>query len=83
MQANDPAPLAPESARYVFCQDSDSNETGDLGQDLTVEVTDAGGGRYLVLETRRWALDPGGIDQLAETLRWCLRQCKADEGDDA
>lgn len=50
----------------VYSQDQDScGPTEDSGQDLTLEVTDAGGGPYLVINTTRWA-----IEDAAEVTMW-------------
>ena len=51
-----PKGIAIVSAIVTYSQDSDSNEE-DVGQELTIEQTDAGGGKYFVLSTRRWAFD--------------------------
>ena len=41
---------------FTFTQDADSCSVGD-GQQLEVTVEDAGGGKYLVIKTDRWAVD--------------------------
>lgn len=54
-----------------FTQDGDFCGPGD-GQELAVKVGDGGGGKFLVLETQRFALDGGQVPWLAEKLRWLL-----------
>jgi len=46
--------------RFVieFSQDVDGDESqDDICQELSIEITDCGGGSYFVLKTRRWAVD--------------------------
>lgn len=51
-----------------YTQDEDScDETGVGGQMLEVRAHDAGAGKYLVIETQRWAMD--SIDELVEILK--------------
>ncbi|MFZ4617714.1 MAG: hypothetical protein ACOYM2_16145 [Rectinemataceae bacterium] len=51
-----------------YTQDEDScDETGVGSQTLEVRTHDAGAGKYLVIETQRWAMD--SIDELVEVLR--------------
>lgn len=54
-----------------FTQDGDCCGPEDW-QTLTVKVGDGGGGKFLVLETQRFALDGGQVPWLAEKLRWLL-----------
>lgn len=53
-------------AEFTFTQDGDSCDgLGNL-QQLEVSVEDAGGGKYLVIKTERWAMD--SIDDLTALL---------------
>ena len=54
---------------FTFSQDSDSNELGDPGQDLKVSVESAGGGYFLVLESKRWAIDFKDLDRFVKMLK--------------
>ena len=47
----------------VYTQDCD--QSNDI-QELKLSTGDNGGGRYLVIETKRWAID--SIDELVATL---------------
>jgi hypothetical protein len=44
------------SVKAEWMQDDDDNGNGNT-QALTIEMTHAGAGPYLVLETKRWAFD--------------------------
>jgi len=48
-------------------QSSDSCDQSDLGQTLNIKTQDAGAGKYLVLQTERWAIDD--INEFCETLK--------------
>lgn len=39
------------------------------GQTITLKVDDAGGGKFIVLETKRWAIDVDNIDAFAKLLK--------------
>ena len=50
-----------------YTQDEDSCDVTGAGiQAIKVSAHDAGGGKFLVIETQRWALD--SIDELTEVL---------------
>lgn len=52
----------------LYTQDEDScDETGIGSQNLEVRTHDAGAGKYLVIQTQRWAMD--SIDELVEILK--------------
>ncbi len=82
--ADNPAPkrYQPRTATFRFEQESDSCEKDPGGQDLTIELDNAGGGNFAILSTSRWAIDgdEASIAELAETIRWCLRLCEKQEG---
>lgn len=42
---------------FTATQSADSCQDGDEDQTLHIEIDDAGGGRFLILETERWAID--------------------------
>ena len=69
----------PDSASFVWSQDSDDCADNSLYQALEIKVEDSGGGKYLVLITDRWAIDPSEIDAFVERLKWCLSQVNPDE----
>lgn len=58
------------SMTLQYEQEADSCDP-DIGgtQVLSVELTDAGGGPYAVIETSRWALDAKDIDAFAAELK--------------
>jgi hypothetical protein len=48
------------------CQDTVKHGTG---QKLTLTTRDAGGGKFLVIKTKRWAIDSSSIDDFAKILK--------------
>jgi hypothetical protein len=52
--------------KVTYYQEADSCQDGDKIQTLTVETRDAGGGKFMVIKTERWAIDK--IDDLIKTL---------------
>ena len=60
------------SATFTFTQEGDSNALGD--QILTVEVDDAGGGKFFRIKTKKWS-----INEISE-LTAILEQVKASFG---
>lgn len=64
---NKPPRLAEVSA--VYLQDSDSCDGDDDFQTIKVATKDAGGGPYIIIETKRWAIDPDEIDTFARMLK--------------
>ncbi len=81
--APEPKRYRPFAATFHFSQDSDSCDKNDDGQELTIELENAGGGNFAVLKTDRWALDgdEASITELAETIRWCLGLREKPEGE--
>jgi hypothetical protein len=69
------SPWQPSSAAFTFHQDADDMADARGLQSLTVRVEDAGAGKYVVVETPRWALDLDQIDALAALLRRCAAAC--------
>ena len=53
-------------------QDGDSSDGGDC-QYLEISTTDAGGGRFLVLKTERWAVDGEDIAAFCAMLQAILQ----------
>lgn len=62
-----------EEADFKFYQENDSCDEGTNGQELIIKTIDAGGGKYLVLETKRWALDSDEITKFANILRQIIK----------
>lgn len=67
------------STRDTYTQDSDCCDPDQLGQQLIVRTHDGGGGWFLTVKTKRWALsDDAEIDAFAAMLKAVLaRQPKA------
>jgi hypothetical protein len=61
------------SVRAEWMQDDDDNGNGNT-QALTIEMTHAGAGPYLVVETKRWAID--NPEELLEVLDGFSEQVK-------
>lgn len=55
---------------FLYEQDNDCCDSGNLGQTLTVQTQDGGGGNYIILSTERWAIDD--IDQFCAELKKVL-----------
>ncbi len=54
---------------FSFNQDSDTNQSDDIGQEIEITTHDSGGGVYIVIKTDRWAMDVDDIDKFCETLK--------------
>jgi len=64
-----------------FTQDVDSNgNTGDVLNEIQIEITDAGGGPYVVIKTERFAIDEKdkGFDWMVSAA-WAARQAAMEE----
>jgi len=64
------------SAKVTLYQKNDSCDIGKDGQHLNIEIIDGGGGPYLVLETKRWAVDMDEIQALINKLSEIQRMCE-------
>lgn len=62
-----------ETASFEFTQDVDSNHNGIINE-LHVEITDAGGGPYIVLKTDRWSLDVDDLPVFMNELKKLVQQ---------
>ena len=69
----------PETASFTWAQEADDCDDNVLYQRIEIKVEDSGGGKYLVLITDRWAIDPAEIDAFVDRLKWCLSQVNPDE----
>lgn len=69
--------LRVSDAKVTLTQEQDIC-SASLHQYLTIEVTDAGAGPYLVLKTDRWVIDidklQAFIDKLNEVYKLCNQQ---------
>ena len=60
-----------QGIRHVYSQDADdsSDEPGSW-QEIIIESVDAGGGPYVVITTKRWAIDvDADLDQFIAAIR--------------
>jgi len=55
--------------KYVFYQDSDTNQRADEGQSIKIFTRSSGAGSYIVIKTKRWAMDADDIDKFATCLK--------------
>jgi hypothetical protein len=55
-----------EDVTITYTQEEDSCDRSNSPQELKIFTEDAGGGKYIVFETERWAID--SIDELIEIL---------------
>ncbi|MCR4302268.1 MAG: hypothetical protein NUV51_11695 [Sulfuricaulis sp.] len=63
------------SITEVYSQDQDScGPLDDLGQYITLETEDAGGGNYIVLKTVRWAMEVADMDALVAKMKAMLKR---------
>ena len=58
-----------EEVEYVFSQDSDTNQKADEGQTIKIFTRRSGVGSYIVIKTKRWAMDADDIDKFADCLK--------------
>jgi len=63
---NEKASVLTQTLKVTFTQESDSCESRDDGQFLTIRTEDAGGGNFFIINTKRWAVN--NIDEMIETL---------------
>jgi hypothetical protein len=56
-----------------FYQPSDSCQTNDPGQTLTIETDNAGEGPFIVLKTEYWSLDDDELDTVARLAEYVLK----------
>lgn len=56
-----------------FSQESDSCAKDQDGQYLKVSTADAGGGNFIVIQTKRWAINADEIDLFAQMLKDVLK----------
>jgi len=54
---------------YEFSRDSDSCQDDDSCQSIKIFTEDGGGGSYIIIETKRWAIDPNDIDKFCDALK--------------
>jgi len=52
-----------------FYQDSDTNQKVDEGQSIKIFTRSSGAGSYIVIKTKRWAMDADDIDKFAACLK--------------
>lgn len=59
----------PWQTQVKLDQPADSNAKKDEIQTLNIKVEDAGGGAYIVIQTKRWAIDREDLDELVVFLK--------------
>lgn len=62
--------------KVTYTQDTDSCDEDGV-QELTVFTQDAGGGKYLVIETKRWAIND--IDEVVSILNDFQKRIEPEE----
>jgi hypothetical protein len=55
-----------EEMQVTYTQENDSCDSSSFPQQLELSTDDAGGGKFIVIKTERWAID--SIDELVEIL---------------
>jgi hypothetical protein len=67
-----------ESIVTLYSQEADSCAPINTEYcELSIEITDAGGGPYAVIKTERWALDADAIDAFAAELKRRIAEVEA------
>jgi len=66
------------SLSATFYQDTDPCQENDIGQELVVSTADAGGGNFLVIETKRWAINADEVDEFCQMLKDVLKGASND-----
>jgi hypothetical protein len=63
-----------ESFRYTYRDERDCGAESDLPEDNILDVYTCSNGtaNYIVIETKRWALDEESLEQLYKTLKLLL-----------
>ena len=62
-------------ATAIYTQEADTWDRGEI-QELKLTSIDSGAGKYLVLETQRWAMDADEIQKFADFLQNWMNQHK-------
>lgn len=60
------------SRELVYVQEPDTWDDTGMDQELRVTTLDGGGGSYITIETKRWAIDRTDIDGFCKLLRSAL-----------
>lgn len=62
-----------DGTRIVYAQKSDCCDLSEMDQRLSLTITDGGGGGYVVMRTRRWAIgSEDDLDKLVDVIREAL-----------
>ena len=67
-----------ETGSFQFTQGGDSMTLSPVNE-LDVEITDAGGGPYIVIKTERWALNPEELQGFVNELMRCIHTVERHE----
>jgi hypothetical protein len=62
------------SISVTYTQEADSCAPDDLDQQITISTQDSGAGPFLVISTKRWALDENEIAGFVNLLRATLNE---------
>jgi hypothetical protein len=63
--------------KVTFYQSSDSCDPNECGQNLEITTDDAGGGPFVWIETKRWALGDDELDFLSQACKKVLELTKS------
>ena len=55
--------------KFTYAQESDSCQSSDEAQEITISTDNAGGGNFIILKTARWALGADEIDAFCQKLK--------------
>ncbi len=59
---------------HLYAQEGDCCDGTE--QNITIETADGGAGHFIVISTKRWAIDPKEIDAFAAKLREVLKMAE-------
>jgi hypothetical protein len=64
-----------DAATVSISQEVDScGRAADMCNELEIKTQNAGGGHYIVLKTKRWAIDDSDVDAFAAMLKEFMRR---------
>jgi len=73
-----PKKSKPKITEAAITYEQESDDLSDTEENMIeLKTQDAGGGKYIVIKTHRWALDIDEIDDFAESLKKVVRMAES------
>ena len=63
-----------DSIQMTYYQDNDCVECSDIGQHITIETRDGGGGKFYHIKTDGWSFD--SIEQITDLINDFIKRTK-------